>query len=249
MKTPVALVTGAGSGLGAATAAALAAKGYVVVGVDRVTPASPPADLEDLHWVAADVTDEAQLHAAVHQAAALGDLRVAVACAGVAASGRTLGRSGPHPLEPFEQSVAVNLIGSFNTLRLSAAAMAENAPIDGERGVIVLTSSVAAFDGQVGQIAYAASKAGVAGMTLPAARDLGRVGIRVVAIAPGTFDTPMLAGLTPQAREALAAQIPQPSRPGAPSEFAALVVHVTENAMLNGEVIRLDGGLRMPYLP
>ena len=251
MRHPVALVTGATSGLGAATARALAVRGYTVVGVDRDDPSAEPdrTGADGIVRVAADVTDEDQMAAAVRAATERGSLRVVVCCAGISASGRILGRRGPHPLERFRAAVEVNLVGTFNTLRLAAEAMADNPLEGGERGAIVLTSSVTAYDGQVGQIAYAASKAGVAGMALPAARDLGQAKIRVVAIAPGTFETPMLAGLTEQAREALAAQIPHPSRPGAPEEFAALVCHIAENQMLNGEVIRLDGALRMPYLP
>ncbi|GAA6525848.1 SDR family NAD(P)-dependent oxidoreductase [Intrasporangium sp. DVR] len=250
MRHATALVTGATSGLGLATAKALVARGYTLIGVDRDAPAPSEGAAEDgIIQVAADVTDEDQMAAAVGVATDRGPLRLTVCCAGISASGRILGRSGPHPLERFRAAVEVNLVGTFNTMRLAAEAMAQNPVEDDERGAIVLTSSVTAYDGQVGQIAYAASKAGVAGMTLPAARDLGRTRIRVVAIAPGTFETPMLAGLTPQAREALAAQIPHPSRPGVPEEFAALVCHIAENRMLNGEVIRLDGALRMPYLP
>lgn len=262
MGRPVALVTGAASGLGAATVRALIDRGYAVVGVDREEAEAPlprgsgtaqdgvvSDGAVEVVRVAADVTDEDQVAAAVREATRRGALRLTVCCAGISASGRLVGRTGAHPLARFRDALEVNLVGTFNTMRLAAEAMTENPLSAGERGAIVLTSSVAGFDGQVVQIAYAASKAGVAGMALPAARDLGQARIRVVAIAPGTFATPMLAGLSPEAQEALAAQIPHPSRPGAPEEFAALVCHIADNQMLNGEVIRLDGALRMPYLP
>jgi NAD(P)-dependent dehydrogenase (short-subunit alcohol dehydrogenase family) len=244
----VALVTGGASGLGAATARALHAAGATVVAVDL-----PDADGDALvselgaraSFVPADVTDGSAVAAAVERAGELGELRVAVSCAGIAPAARVLGRNGPHDLARFEQTVAVNLIGTFNVLRLAAAAMAELEPVGGDRGVIVNTASIAAFDGQVGQIAYSASKGGVVGMTLPAARDLARHQIRVVTIAPGTFDTPMLAGLPDDAREALAEGIPHPHRLGAPAEFGLLVRQLVEHPYLNGEVIRLDGALRM----
>jgi NAD(P)-dependent dehydrogenase (short-subunit alcohol dehydrogenase family) len=244
----VALVTGGASGLGAATARALHAEGAQVAIVDL-----PSADGEGLvaelggraTFVPADVTDAGAVAGAVARAGELGELRVAVSCAGIAPAARVLGRQGPHDLGRFEQTVAVNLIGTFNVLRLAAAAMAELEPVDGDRGVIVNTASIAAFDGQVGQIAYSASKAGVVGMTLPAARDLARHRIRVVTIAPGTFDTPMLAGLPDEAREALAEDIPHPHRLGDPAEFGLLVRQLVEHPYLNGEVIRLDGALRM----
>jgi len=185
--------------------------------------------------------------AAIDRATAWGPLRIAVSCAGVPWAGRTVDREGlPHDLEVFRTVVGVNLVGTFNVLRLAAAAMSRAEPLeDGERGVVVNTASVAAFDGQVGQVAYAASKAGVAGMTLPAARDLSPAGVRVVAIAPGTFDTPMMGLMAPPAREAMAAQVPFPKRLGRPEEFALLVQQVVVNRYLNGEVIRLDGALRM----
>jgi NAD(P)-dependent dehydrogenase (short-subunit alcohol dehydrogenase family) len=245
-----ALVTGGASGLGDATARALVAAGGRVVIVDL--PDSNGEVLakelgEDARFSAADVTDEAQVQAAVDAAGEhFGGLHVAVNCAGVAWPGRVLTRDGePGDLDRFEQVVKINLIGTFNVLRLAAAAIARNEPEDGERGVIVNTASIAAFDGQIGQAAYAASKGGVAGLTLPVARDLATKLIRCVAIAPGTFDTPMLAGLPEDSRRQLADAIPHPHRLGRPPEFAALVQHVIENPMLNGEVIRLDGALRM----
>ena len=177
---------------------------------------------------------------------ALGGLRLAVSCAGIGWAERTVGKQGPAQLAPFETVVRVNLIGTFNVLRLGAAAMAANEPdADGERGAVVMTASIAAFDGQIGQTAYAASKGGVVGLTLPAARDLSRLGIRVCTIAPGLFDTPLLAALPEEARQALGAQIPFPSRLGQPDEYARLACHIAENQMLNGETIRLDGALRM----
>jgi NAD(P)-dependent dehydrogenase (short-subunit alcohol dehydrogenase family) len=238
------LVTGSGSGLGAATARLLEGSGANVVvadlkGEDRGA---------NSRFVQTDVTDEASVRAAVGTALEhFGGLQGAINCAGVASAQKTLGRQGPHSLESFTQVVQVNLIGTFNVVRLAAEAMAKNEPTgaDGERGVIVNTASVAAFDGQVGQVAYAASKGGVVAMTLPVARDLASLGIRVVAIAPGIFDTPMMAGLPEAARESLGKQVPFPSRLGRPEEYAALVRHIVENPMLNGEVIRLDGAIRM----
>jgi NAD(P)-dependent dehydrogenase (short-subunit alcohol dehydrogenase family) len=202
---------------------------------------------EDVSFSAADVTDATQVQAAIDAAGEhFGGLHIAVNCAGVAWPGRVLTRDGePGDLARFEQVVKINLIGTFNVLRLAASAIARNEPEDGERGVIVNTASIAAFDGQIGQAAYAASKGGVVGLTLPVARDLATKLIRCVAIAPGTFDTPMLAGLPEDARHQLADAIPHPHRLGRPAEFAALVKHVIENPMLNGEVIRLDGALRM----
>jgi NAD(P)-dependent dehydrogenase (short-subunit alcohol dehydrogenase family) len=220
----------------------------VLADVDREGGARVAAQLgERARFVATDVTDEAAVRAAV-AAAAEGDggLAVAVACAGIATAERVLGREGPHSLARFAATVQVNLVGTFNLIRLAAEAMAANPPgEDGERGVIITTASVAAFDGQIGQAAYSASKAGVAGMTLPAARELARHGIRVVAVAPGIFDTPMLAAMPDQLRASLGAQVPFPSRLGRPGEYAALVRHICENRMLNGEVIRLDGAIRM----
>ena len=187
------------------------------------------------------------MQAAVERATSMGPLRVAVNCAGVGTPGRVVGKGGPLPLEQFAKVVTVNLVGTFNVIRLAAAAMAQNDPVDGERGVLVNTASVAAFDGQIGQAAYAASKGGVVGMTLPIARDLAQSLIRCMTIAPGLFDTPMLQGLPEPARQSLAAQVPMPSRLGDPREYAQLAQAIIENPMLNGEVIRLDGALRMPY--
>jgi NAD(P)-dependent dehydrogenase (short-subunit alcohol dehydrogenase family) len=193
------------------------------------------------------VTDGERVGAAVDEAIeAFGGLRLAVSCAGIGLAERIVGKDGPAPLAPFETVVGVNLIGTFNVLRLTAGAMARNEPDDeGERGAVVMTASIAAFDGQIGQAAYSASKGGVVGLTLPAARDLAGLGIRVCTIAPGLFDTPLLAGLPEEARQALGDQIPFPSRLGRPEEYAQLACQIAENAMLNGEVIRLDGALRM----
>jgi NAD(P)-dependent dehydrogenase (short-subunit alcohol dehydrogenase family) len=200
-----------------------------------------------VRFVQTDVTDEASVQNAVNTAGtAFGSLQGAVACAGIGLAEKVLGKSGPHSLAAFTKVIQVNLIGTFNVLRLAAAAISQAASSpDGERGVIVTTASVAAFDGQIGQAAYAASKGGVVALTLPAARELARFGIRVVAIAPGIFDTPLLAGLPEPARQSLGQQVPFPPRLGRPDEFAALVRHIIENEMLNGEVIRLDGALRM----
>jgi NAD(P)-dependent dehydrogenase (short-subunit alcohol dehydrogenase family) len=236
------LVTGGGSGLGAATARLLEGGGANVVVADL------KGEGGNSRFVETDVTDEASVRGAVGTALEhFGGLHGAINCAGVASAEKTLGRQGPHSLGSFEKVVQVNLTGTFNVVRLAAEAMAKNEPTeaDGERGVIVNTASVAAFDGQVGQVAYAASKGGVVAMTLPVARDLASLGIRVVAIAPGIFDTPMMAGLPEAARESLGKQVPFPSRLGRPEEYAALVRHIVENRMLNGEVIRLDGAIRM----
>ncbi|HUJ61725.1 MAG TPA: SDR family NAD(P)-dependent oxidoreductase [Kofleriaceae bacterium] len=251
MKLPgcVALVTGGASGLGAATARRLAAGGAKVVLVDRdEARGSALAGELGQTFARADVTDAAQVEAALATAVALGPLRVAVSCAGVGWASRTLDKTGkPHDLELFKTVVGINLVGTFNVLRLAAAAIAKAPALEhGERGVIVNTASVAAFDGQIGQIAYAASKAGVAGMTLPAARDLAPAGIRVVTIAPGIFDTPMLGALAEDKRAALAADVVFPKRLGAPDDYGALVAAIVDNGYLNGETIRLDGALRMP---
>jgi len=246
-----ALVTGAGSGLGRATAEALVAAGAAVVIADL--PSSPGQQVADdltaaghtATFVATDVTDETAVQAAVDAASALAPLRVVVSCAGVGTPGKVLGRKGPLPLAAFDTVVRVNLIGTFNVIRLATVAMSQTEPVDGERGVIVNTASAAAYDGQVGQAAYSASKGGVVGMTLPIARELASHLIRVMTIAPGLFETPMLAGLPQEAQDSLGAQVPHPSRLGRPGEFAALVRHIMENPMLNGEVIRLDGAIRM----
>jgi len=246
-----ALVAGGASGLGAATARALAARGarVAVVDLDGDRAAALRQELGDGHVsYKADVTSEAEVEAAVEGAVQeLGGLRFVVSCAGIGWAERVVGREGPAKLQPFETVVRVNLIGTFNVLRFGAAAISAGDPDDGgERGAVVLTASIAAFDGQIGQTAYSASKGGVVGLTLPAARDLARQLIRVCTIAPGTFDTPLLAGLPEESREALGRQIPHPSRLGDPAEFAALACHIAENPMLNGETIRLDGALRMP---
>jgi len=242
-----ALVAGGASGLGAATARRLHAAGAAVTVADLNAERGEAlvAELGDrATFVRCDVTDAEQVEAAVATAEGL---RISVCCAGIGWAEKTAGKRGPHGLEPFATVVRVNLIGTFNVLRLAAAAMLANEPgAEGERGVCVSTASIAAYDGQIGQIAYAASKGGIVGMTLPAARDLAGSGIRVCTIAPGLFDTPLLAGLPEDARSALGAQIPYPSRLGRPEEYAALVAHIVENPMLNGEVIRLDGALRMP---
>jgi NAD(P)-dependent dehydrogenase (short-subunit alcohol dehydrogenase family) len=239
-----ALVAGGASGLGEATARELAARGARVTVADlNEERGAALADELGGGFVAADVTDEAQVRAAVD---AVEGLRFAVSCAGIGWAERTVGREGPAALAPFETVIRVNLIGTFNVLRLSAAAMSAGEPdAEGERGAVVMTASVAAFDGQIGQAAYSASKGGVVSLTLPAARDLARQGIRVCTIAPGLFDTPLLAGLPEESRQALGAQIPFPPRLGRPSEYAQLACHIAENTMLNGEVIRLDGAIRM----
>jgi NAD(P)-dependent dehydrogenase (short-subunit alcohol dehydrogenase family) len=243
-----ALVTGAASGLGAATARRLHAEGATVTIADLAADRGEAlaAELgERASFARCDVTDPAAVEAAV--AAAGAPLRIAVACAGIGWAEKTAGRRGPHSVDPFHRVIEVNLLGTFHLLRAAAAAMLANEHDDeGERGVIVTTASIAASDGQIGQIAYAASKGGVAAMTLPAARDLSGDGIRVCTIAPGLFDTPLLAGLPQEARDALGAQVPHPARLGRPDEYAALAEHIVRNPMLNGEVIRLDGALRMP---
>jgi len=246
----VTLVTGGASGLGQATVRTLVAGGGRVMILDRPDSAGETlvTELGDrVAYTPADVTDEAQVAAAVAGAVErFGALNAAVNCAGVGIAVRTVTREGAHSLGLFTKVIQVNLIGTFNVIRLAATQMAKNTPNEeGERGVIVNTASVAAFDGQIGQAAYSASKGGVVGMTLPIARDLASLGIRVLTIAPGTFDTPMLAMAPDSIRQALAAQIPFPSRLGRPAEFAALVRHIFENVMLNGETIRLDGAIRM----
>ena len=241
-----AVVTGGASGLGLATAKRLAKGGAHVVLIDL--PGSAGAEQATAlggSFVPADVTDEQQVSTALDAAVQHGPLRVAVNCAGVGTAGRVIGKKGVLALEDFARVVNVNLIGTFNVIRLAAVRMLEAEPVDGERGVIVNTASVAAFDGQIGQAAYSASKGGVVGMTLPIARDLADKFIRVMTIAPGLFKTPMLEGLPPEAQESLGKQVPHPSRLGRPEEFAALVEHIVTNPMLNGETIRLDGAIRM----
>ncbi|MEU4673798.1 3-hydroxyacyl-CoA dehydrogenase [Amycolatopsis sp. NPDC023774] len=242
----VALVTGGASGLGLATAKALHERGAKVVVVDLPTSdgGAVAAELDGV-FAPADVTSEADVRAAVDTAAALGDLRVVVNCAGIGNAVKTVGKKGAFPLDAFTKVVSVNLIGTFNVLRLAAERVAQTEPVGEERGVIVNTASVAAFDGQVGQAAYSASKGGIVGMTLPIARDLASLGIRVMTIAPGLFHTPLFATLPDEAVESLGAQVPHPSRLGDPAEYAALACHIVENPMLNGETIRLDGAIRM----
>ena len=267
----VALITGGASGLGAATARRLFDAGASVVLVDLPSSAGEAfaGELNEGNasggngrnanggkmeksavFVPADVTSEAEVQAAVDTATQLGPLRIVVNCAGIATPGKVLGREGVLPLEAFNRVIQVNLVGTFNVLRLAAAAMVVNEPTSTElggpeRGVIINTASVAAFEGQIGQPAYAASKGAVAAMTLPIARELARSLIRVVTIAPGIFETPMMAGLPQEAQESLGAQVPHPSRLGKPAEYANLVAHIVDNAMLNGETIRLDGAIRM----
>lgn len=248
-QNTVALVTGGASGLGEATARRLLQEGASVVLVDL--PGGRGEELagelgERVRFAPADVRDEEQVRAAIAVASELGELRIVVNCAGVATPGRILSRRGTLDLEAYRTVVEINLIGTFNVLRLAAETMAGNEPVDADRGVILMTASVAAYDGQIGQAAYASSKAGIVGLTLTAARDLADKGIRVVTIAPGVFETPMMAGLGDEIRSALEALVPHPSRLGRPEEYAALVAHIVDNPLLNGEVIRLDGALRMP---
>jgi NAD(P)-dependent dehydrogenase (short-subunit alcohol dehydrogenase family) len=246
------LITGGGSGLGAACARTFSAAGANVLLAD-VNPETGERTASELgeraRFVTADVTDEKSVQAAIDTARqAFGNLRGAINCAGIAIAERVLGHEHPHSLASFTRVVTVNLIGTFNVIRLASAAIAQEEPLagtSGERGVIINTASVAAFDGQIGQAAYAASKGGVAALTLPVARELARAGIRVMTIAPGIFDTPMMAGLPEPARQSLGQQVPFPSRLGRPEEYAALARHIAENEMLNGEVIRLDGAIRM----
>jgi NAD(P)-dependent dehydrogenase (short-subunit alcohol dehydrogenase family) len=250
LRDAAALVTGGASGLGEATVRALLERGAKVAVVDRDgdrAKALAEALGERTRAYVADVADEGEVERAVGAARSdLGELRAAVLCAGIGWAQRTVGRDGPADLGAFETVVRVNLIGTFNTLRLVAASMAGNEPDrGGERGVVVMTASVAAFDGQIGQTAYSASKGGVAAMTLPAARDLAAIGVRVCSIAPGVFDTPMLAGLPEASRQSLEAAVPFPARLGTPAEYALLACQIAEHPYLNGEVVRLDGALRM----
>lgn len=250
IKDHVFLVTGAASGLGAAVARLIAEHGgsVIIADVNREAGESIERDLgATARFAAVDVTSETDGRSAVALAlSAFGHLHVLVNCAGVAPAEKVLGREAPHRLETFARAININLVGTFNMIRLAAEAIAKEAPDeDGERGVIVNTASIAAFDGQIGQAAYAASKGGVAALTLPVARELARFGIRVVTIAPGIFETPMMAGFSPEVQDALGKSVPFPQRLGHPAEFAALVRHICENSMLNGEVIRLDGALRM----
>jgi len=245
------LVTGGGSGLGEATVRLLAASGgnVVIADVNRERGQQVSSEAGDRAvFVATDVTDEESVKNAIATAvSSFGGLQGTISCAGIGLAERTVGKEGPHSLASFVRVIQVNLIGTFNVVRLSSAAMAGQSPTSsGERGVLVNTASVAAFDGQIGQVAYSASKGGIVGMTLPIARDLSRHGIRVMTIAPGIFETPLLGSLPEAVRHALEAQVPFPSRLGRPAEFAALARHIIENEMLNGEVIRLDGALRMP---
>jgi NAD(P)-dependent dehydrogenase (short-subunit alcohol dehydrogenase family) len=243
-----AIVVGGASGLGEATARRLHEQGAIVTIADlNADKGAALAGELGVEFVACDVRDEDQVQAAVEQAARSdGGLRIAACCAGVGWAQKVAGSKGPHPLLPFETVIQINLIGTFNVLRYAAAAMIANEPgEDEERGAFVCTASIAAYDGQVGQIAYAASKGGIVSLTLPAARDLSRYGIRVNTIAPGLFDTPLLAALPEEARQKLGAGVPFPQRLGQPGEYAQLACHIVENRMLNGETIRLDGALRM----
>ncbi|MFX1760110.1 3-hydroxyacyl-CoA dehydrogenase [Rhodococcus gordoniae] len=244
----VAVVTGGASGLGLATVKALLNDGAQVVIIDL--PSSNGETIakelgDRVRFVAADVTDEAAVTEALDVAESLGPLRVAVNCAGIGNAVKTVSKKGAFPLDAFKKVVDVNLFGTFNVIRLAAERIAKTEPIDGERGVIINTASVAAFDGQIGQAAYSASKGGVVGMTLPIARDLASLLIRVVTIAPGLFKTPLLGSLPEEAQASLGQQVPHPARLGDPSEYGSLAAHIVSNPMLNGEVIRLDGAIRM----
>lgn len=248
ISNSAAVVTGGASGLGLATVRALSDRGAKVVIIDL--PSSPGETLakelgDGVAFAAADVTDEAQVAAGLDAAEALGPLRVAVNCAGIGNAQKTVGKRGPFTLDAFTKVVNVNLIGTFNVIRLAAERMAKTEPAGEERGVVINTASVAAFDGQIGQAAYSASKGGIVGMTLPIARDLASLKIRVVTIAPGLFHTPLFELLPEEAITSLGSQVPHPSRLGDPAEYAALACHIVENPMLNGETIRLDGAIRM----
>ncbi|HLU20618.1 MAG TPA: 3-hydroxyacyl-CoA dehydrogenase [Pusillimonas sp.] len=247
IKNKVFVVTGAASGLGAGTARMLTQEGAKVVLADVQDEAGKQLAQElGQTYVHCDVTQEADATAAIEAAKALGPLFGLVSCAGIAPASRTVGRNGPHALDLFQKVIMINLVGTFNMVRLAAAAMSENEPEPtGERGVLINTASVAAYDGQIGQAAYSASKAGVAGMTLPIARDLAKLGIRCMTIAPGIFGTPMVFGMPQEVQDSLAASIPFPSRLGRPEDYAKLVHSIITNEMLNGETIRLDGAIRM----
>lgn len=250
LQAKVALITGGASGLGAACVRRFVAAGakVLIVDLNAEQGAALVAELGDsVQFAAADVTSEADIQAAIAQAqAAFSGLDVVVNCAGVVAASRTVGREGPHPLDLFERTIRINLIGTFNVIRLAAAVMQENAPNEqGERGVIINTASVAAYDGQIGQAAYAASKGGIVSLTLPVAREFARSGIRVMAIAPGIFHTPMMGSLPQAAQDSLGEQVPFPARLGDPAEYAQLAQSIIENPYLNGEVIRLDGAIRL----
>jgi NAD(P)-dependent dehydrogenase (short-subunit alcohol dehydrogenase family) len=248
-ENDVVLVTGGASGLGAATVRAAVERGASAVIVDLPGSDGPAlaTELEErVGFAAADVRDEDQVQAAIAAATERGTLRVVVNCAGVATPGRVVSKRGVLPLEAFRTVIDINLIGTFNVLRLAAAAMINNESLDGDRGLVIMTASVAAFDGQIGQAAYAASKGGIVGLTLSAARDLADKAIRVMTIAPGVMETPMMAGLPGETKSILEALVPHPARLGRPEEYAMLVSAIIENPLLNGEVIRLDGALRMP---
>jgi NAD(P)-dependent dehydrogenase (short-subunit alcohol dehydrogenase family) len=245
IKDAVAVVTGGASGLGLATTKRLLDAGASVVVIDLKEGDELGKLGERVKFASADVTDEAAVGQALDVAETLGPLRINVNCAGIGNAIKTLGKDGPFPLDGFKKVVEVNLIGTFNVLRLAAERIAKTEPLGEERGVIINTASVAAFDGQIGQAAYSASKGGVVGMTLPIARDLSRSLIRVVTIAPGLFKTPLLGSLPEEAQKSLGQQVPHPARLGDPDEYGALAVHIVENPMLNGEVIRLDGAIRM----
>jgi NAD(P)-dependent dehydrogenase (short-subunit alcohol dehydrogenase family) len=245
----VVLVTGGASGLGAATVQAVVERGASALILDL--PSSAGDDLaaelgERVRFAAADIRDEDQVQAAVAAATELGTLRVVVNCAGVGTPGRLIGKRGLLPLDTFRTVIEINLVGTFNVLRLAAATMIDNQPLDGDHGLVIMTASVAAFDGQIGQAAYAASKGGIVSLTLTAARDLADKAIRVMTIAPGVMETPMMASLPGETKSILEALVPHPSRLGRPEEYAMLVSSIIENPLLNGEVIRLDGALRMP---
>jgi NAD(P)-dependent dehydrogenase (short-subunit alcohol dehydrogenase family) len=245
------LISGGGSGLGAGTARLLASSGanVVIADINREKGEALAKEIgSNARFVEANVADEDSVKGAITTAlSAFGALHGAINCAGIGVAEKTVGKEGPHSLSSFKRVIEVNLIGTFNVIRLASAQMAQQEPnASGERGVIINTASIAAFDGQIGQAAYSASKGGIVGMTLPIARDLARLGIRVVTIAPGLFDTPLLAGLPDEVKKVLGSQVPFPPRLGNPSEYAALAKHIIENEMLNGEVIRLDGALRMP---